>query len=164
MRDDGDFAAYTAARWPPMVRSLVLLGCPQPEAEEVARTALARCHRAWARVRRSDDPDVHAYRTLLDCWARDRRRRRRHRAPVAHPPDPPAGEEPTDAVLLRRALEAELDRLDPEPRTVVVLRFVADLGADRLAEVLDLPVDTVDDRLAEALAGIDLETVREAGR
>jgi hypothetical protein len=28
VRDDGDLAAYAAARWPSMVRTLELLSCP----------------------------------------------------------------------------------------------------------------------------------------
>ena len=40
MRDDGDFSAYADARWPAIIRTLVLLGTPA--AVEVATGALAR--------------------------------------------------------------------------------------------------------------------------
>jgi hypothetical protein len=44
MNHDGDFAAYVAARWPAVVRTLVLLGSPDDVAAEVGRTAFARCY------------------------------------------------------------------------------------------------------------------------
>ena len=61
-------------------------------------------------------------------------------------------EEVTDLVLLRHALEAELRRLSPEHREVLVLRFVADLSEAQVAEVLDVPVGTVKSRVSRALS------------
>ena len=170
MRHDGDFAAYTAARWPAIVRSLVLLGCPQPEAEEVARRGLARCYLAWARVRESDDIDVRVYREVLDC-----RERARGRTAVADPAasDPSVAEparvdraagDPTDAVLVRHALEQALGRLPDEDRSVVVLRFAAGLSEVQVSELLELTTDEVESRLAAALAALDLPTLWGASR
>ena len=164
MRHDSDFAAYLAARWPTLVRSLVLMGCAQQRAEEVVQQALARCYLAWGRVRESDDIDVQVFRTVLETLAR------------AEGPDEPgtgeaddlAGDDaltvPTDALLARRALEAALGRLAPEDRTVVVLHFVAGLSELQLADLLDLPEREVGDRLEAATAGLDLRRVWEATR
>jgi len=44
-----EFSEYVAARRPALVRSAVLLGCPQPDAEDVVQTALLRCYRSWRR-------------------------------------------------------------------------------------------------------------------
>ena len=162
MRHDGDFAAYTAARWPAIVRSLVLLGCAQQEAEGVGRQALARCYLAWGRIRESDDIDVHVYGTVLDCLDRTRRR--------AGEPSPAASEpvielvDLTEAARVRYALEGALGRLAPEERTVVVLRFAAGLSELQLSELLDLPMDAVESSLSGAMTGLDLPTVREASR
>ena len=46
-RADDDFASYVGARWPGLVRTLVLVGCPPALAPEVATLALARSHRGW---------------------------------------------------------------------------------------------------------------------
>ncbi len=73
MRNDADFAAYLAARWPFLVRSLVLIGCPQAEAEDVVQAGLARCHDSWDKVREDDDIDVFVYRTVLDGCHKQRR-------------------------------------------------------------------------------------------
>jgi len=165
MRHDSDFAAYLAARWPTLVRSLVLMGCGQQRAEEVVEQALARCYLAWGRVRESDDIDVQVYRGVLDTLAR------------AEEPGEPgtldsddlaSGDDaltvPTDALQARRALEAALGRLAPEDRTVVVLHFVAGLSELQLADLLDLPEHEVADRLEAATTGLDLPRVWEATR
>ena len=79
-----DFATYVGLRWQPLVRTLVLLGCPPDRAEQVTRTALSRVHRSWARIRRSDDVDVQVFRRLLRTWPATRRRHTRRTALVLH--------------------------------------------------------------------------------
>jgi RNA polymerase sigma factor (sigma-70 family) len=159
--DDADFAAYMAARWPFLVRSLVLIGCPRHEAEDVAQSGLARCYSAWDRVVSADDVDVHVYRTVLDGWRRSHRRRWWGEVPAETLPEVVPAEDVTDLVLLRQALEAQLAGLTPEHREVLVLRFVADLTEVQVSDVLDVPVGTVKTRVSQALAGIDLAALRE---
>lgn len=108
-RDDADFAAYLAARWTPLVRTVVLLGCPQPDAERVARSGLAACCHDWTRVRREEDVDVHVHRAVLAALASWRRHRH---------------DEPDARDLQREAM---------------VLRVVTDLAEVQIAEVLDVP-------------------------
>jgi RNA polymerase sigma-70 factor (sigma-E family) len=161
MRNDADFAAYMAARWPFLVRSLVLIGCPRHEAEDVAQTGLARCYASWDRVRKADDVDAYVYRTVLNCWHKSRKRRWWGEVPTEVLPEEPSTEDPTDQVLLRQALEVQLRRLTAEHREVLVLRFVADLTEPQVAEVLDVPVGTVKSRVSRALAHIDLAALKE---
>jgi RNA polymerase sigma-70 factor (sigma-E family) len=161
MRDDADFAAYMAARWPFLVRSLVLIGCPRHEAEDVVQTGLARCYASWDRVRKADDVDAYVYRTVLNSWHKSRKRRWWGEVPTEVLPEAPVVEDPTDQVLLRQALEAQLDRLTAEHREVLVLRFVADLTEPQVADVLDVPVGTVKSRVSRALANLDLVALRE---
>ena len=160
--DDADFAAYMAARWPFLVRSLVLLGCSREEAEDVAQSGLARCYTAWERVRRADDVDAYVYRTVLNCWRKSHRRRWWGEVPTESLPEVVPADDATDAVLLRQALEVELRRLSVDHREVLVLRFVADLTEVQVAEVLDVPVGTVKSRVSRALAQIDLAALRES--
>ena len=161
MRNDADFAAYLAARWPFVVRTLVLVGCPQGEAEDVARAALARCYEAWDEVLEADDVDVVVYRTVLDGWHRAQRRRR---GGAGRRPAPITSVDPLPAVLLRRALEAELAGLAPEDREALVLRFGADLSDVQVAEVLEVPLATVRERVARSLRSIDLAALGEMSR
>ncbi len=164
MRNDADFVAYLAARWPFLVRSLVLIGCPRHEAEDVARTALARCYGAWEQVLEADDVDVVVYRTVLDGWHRSRRRRWWAHAPTAELPETIPVADLSDAVLLRQALEAELARLAPEDREVLVLRFAAGLAEAQVADVLEVPLADVRARVSAALAAIDLAALGEMSR
>jgi RNA polymerase sigma factor (sigma-70 family) len=151
--DDGDFAAYLVARWTPVVRTLVMLGCPQPVAEDVARSAFARLSTAWASVQDSDDVDAHAYAVVLQEW-----RRARNRGASAT-----SGDEPP-AAACRVRLESMLDRLTPDVRAILLLRFVADLSDAQVADVMDLSVGAARETLAGGLDAIDLEALREASR
>lgn len=156
MRHDSDFAAYLAARWPALVRTLVLLGCPQHVAEDVARSALAGCQASWDQVRRADDVDAHVYRTLLAC------RRDRLREPWWEESGPTGTRAPDDdeGALRLRDLEATLDRLTPDLREVLVLHHVAGLDEEQVAEVLELPLTTVARRLDRAGALVDERDLR----
>ncbi|HEY0952294.1 hypothetical protein, partial [Nocardioides sp.] len=142
MRNDADFAAYLAARWPFVVRTLVLVGCPQGDAEDLARLALARCYEAWDEVLEADDVDVVVYREVLDRWHRAQRRRRPDAAQAPEPPESPespgviASVDSPPAVLLRRALVAELAGLAATDRETLVLRFGADLAEVQVSDVL----------------------------
>jgi hypothetical protein len=127
MRGDGDFDAFLAARWPRVVRALVLLGGPPGEAERVARTAFARLRPAWGRS--TDEPEVHAWREVLEVW----------RGRVWTPPGEPA---PARVA----ALEPALDRLTPDARAALVLRAVAGLDAAQVALVLQRPGSSVGTR------------------
>ncbi len=63
---------------------------------------------------------------------------------------------------LGRMLDAAIDRLRPEYREVVVLRYQEDLGYEEIADILDLPLGTVKSYLHRARAEL-AEMVRAAG-
>ena len=139
---DGDFSSYMVARWPGLIRSLVLLGCrrtPRRSASPVTDSLAAATVGAGPRDRRH------------------RRARLPHRAGAAGaaaqaraPPDQHAGPtpsrrcsldptqaDPAQRLALRRALEDALAQMPVEERTVLVLRFVAELTQVQVADVLD---------------------------
>jgi hypothetical protein len=142
--DDADFAAYLAARWPSLVRTLVLIGLSRAEAQDTAVTGLARCRATWHRMREVDDLDVDAYRAVLG--ARPRVPDEREVVPLA---------DPTEAERLREELEEQLGRLTVEQREAVVLRLVAGLDDVQVADVLDVAVDTAAGRVADGLARVE---------
>ena len=156
-RDDADFAAYLTARWPSLVRTLVLLGCGRPEAAQVAQTGLARCHTAWDRVRHADDVDTYVYAAVLGAL-----HRHRHRVPAPPVPRAPAAEEATEDELLLHELGVELDRLDREEREAIVLRFVAELSEDQVADVLDVPLESAQARITHGLGRMELGGAHDA--
>ena len=66
MGRDQEFTEYVGTRWPRLVRTAVLLGCPRAEAEAVVRDALVRCLTDWSQVRRADDRDAYVHRVLVE--------------------------------------------------------------------------------------------------
>lgn len=153
MRDDADFVAYVEARWPTIVRALVLLGDSVEEAAGVAQQGLAACYRRWGRIQGADDMDVEVYAEVLE--ARGRLRRADHA--VVPAPAPVAGTAPADVVLVLEGLLGALARLDEDERTAVVLQHAAGLAPDRAADVLGIDPSELERRVASALASLDLE-------
>jgi RNA polymerase sigma-70 factor (sigma-E family) len=158
--DDEGFSSYVAARWSGLVRTLVLLGCDAHEAEDVAQTALVRCYAAWERVRMADDLDAYVYRSLLNTWAKSRRRRWWGERPTDVLPEWEEDDAFEDATL-RHDIEKALGRLSPEHRQVLVLRYVADLSESQVAQVLGVPPGTVKSRTSRAIAHVELADLRE---
>jgi RNA polymerase sigma-70 factor (sigma-E family) len=156
--DDEDFSAYVAARWAPLVRVGVYLGCTPTEAEDLVQSTLLRCYRSWSRVRRADRIDAYVHRALVTTLAKSRRRLWRGEVPTADLPDQRPVEVDTDA---RADLLRALGRLSPDHRAVLVLRFVGDLTEQQTADALDVPLGTVKSRVARALAAIDKRDLTE---
>ena len=146
-----EFSEYVAARRPTLVRTAVLLGCPQPDAEDAVQTALLRCFRAWRRVVRADQPEAYVYRVLVNVLNDARARRWNGELPTEFLPEPPADDtDLTTGLAVRRALAA----MSPEHREVLVLRYYADLSERDTADVLRVPPGTVKSRTARALAAL----------
>ena len=150
MGTDEEFTEYVAARWPRLVRSAVLLGCAPAEAEDVVQTALTRCLTNWARVRRADDRDAYVHRVLINAFTSSRRRRWTGERPVASVPDLP-GDDATAAYDSADALQRSLERLTPDQRACVVLRYYTHLTEAQMADVLGVAPGTVKSRLSRAL-------------
>ncbi|MFT4009682.1 MAG: sigma factor [Nocardioidaceae bacterium] len=60
--------AIRSARPHPFAASVEVLGCPQPDAEDVVQTALAKCLRHWRRVQRADRPEAYVHRILVNTF------------------------------------------------------------------------------------------------
>lgn len=156
MRDDREFTAFMTARWPTMVRSAVLLGCPRDDAEDMAQTALLQLYVSWAKVQAARDPDAYVYRVLVNCLKRRLGRNRLRETPVADPAilELPESRDVAEAVVERRTLTAALRVLSPDHRAVLVLRFVAGLSEQQLADALDVPLGTVKSRTSRAIRAL----------
>ncbi len=143
MADGTDFASYMVARWPALVRTLVLLGGSPDQAETDAVEGLARGRSAFDRVRDEGDVDVWVYRLVLDA-------RGSSTGPAAF--GGPGVVDPTIVDLEERVaqleqLELTLASLPAEEREAVVLTYVAELDTGQVADVLGVGLDVVEDRL-----------------
>ncbi len=142
-----EFDEYVVARRTALVRSAVLLGCPEWDAEDVVQSALLRCYRHWRRVVRADRPDAYVYRVLVNTLRDDRARRWHGETPTEVLPD--TGHHPDLTTGL--AVRAALGRMRREQREVLVLRYYADLSEADIAAVLGIAPGTVKSRAARAL-------------
>lgn len=128
-----EFSSYVAARRVRLVRTVVLLGCPPADAEDIVQSALLRCYRSWRRVSRADSPDAYVHRILVNVLNDARARRWKGELPTADLPEPVVGDADwATGIAVRRALA----ELRPVEREVLVLRFYADLSERDAAAAL----------------------------
>ncbi|QLQ10310.1 MAG: SigE family RNA polymerase sigma factor [Nocardioidaceae bacterium] len=143
-----EFSEYVAARRPALVRTVVLLGCPQPDAEDVVQTALTKCLRHWRRVQRADRPEAYVHRVLVNTLADARKRRWNGELPTQTLPDAGHEADVTTGIAVRQALAA----MDSGQREVLVLRYYADLSEREIADLLGIAPGTVKSRASRGLA------------
>jgi RNA polymerase sigma-70 factor (sigma-E family) len=152
------FDEFVAARWTRLVRSAVLLGADVHAAEDVVQTALAKCHRRWARVTRADDVDAYVHRVLINTLLDSRRRRWWGETPTEVLPEAgpsvPSVDDVAGGVAESDAMRGALLRLPLGQREVVVLRFYADLTEQQTAAALGVALGTVKSRTSRALAAL----------
>jgi len=162
-RDD-DFSEYAVTRWARLVRSAILLGCSEAEAEDVVQTALERCLIHWRKVERASDRDAYVHRILLNTFTGSRRRRWTTEVAMAEPPDS-ADSDKTADVDRTDAVERGLARLPHDQRVAVVLRYYAHLSETQMAAALDVPTGTIKSRLSRAMTSLaedpSLEELRD---
>jgi len=139
----------------------VLLG-NAAEAEDAVQDALAVAWQSFDRLREPERFGAWLDRIVVNgCRDRLRRRGVVRFVPIEAGGDP-AGRDPFQALLDRDAVLAGLTGLTEEERTVVVLRFWADLPLDEIGYRLDCPTGTVKSRLHRALGKLR-DALGEAG-
>ncbi len=124
------------------------------DADDATQDAFALAWRKRSSLRDADRFDAWFGRILVNvCRERLRRRARQRVRTVELADDPPASSIPdsSEPVTLRDSIRRAMTRLDDDHRTVVVLRYWADLTVDEIADRLDVPAGTVKSRLHYAL-------------
>ncbi len=135
-----------------MVRLAWLLVGSVPAAEDVVHDAFVAVHQRWGTV---DNPGAYLRRTVVNQALRSQRRSATERRALAR-----VGEPPTTGDPVVDSMWDAIGRLRPDRRTVVVLRYWADLPHAEIAEVLGCPVTTVRTRLHRALSELRAEVAR----
>jgi len=146
---DQEFAEFFSARFDGARRIAFAMCGSWSDAEEIAQSAFVKVYARWAKIRIET---VDAYlRTVLTRVFLDTKRRGRGREQVvAELPETVA---PPDAGPAERlALRAALMAVPPGQRAVLVLRFVADLSIEQVAETLGCTTGTVKSQTARGLA------------
>jgi len=141
-------ARLFAAHWPRAWRAALAVTGRREMADDVAQDAFER---AFARLATFDAsrPFAPWLHRIVVNRALDVLRQERRLVLVGDPPE--AGQGGADDAEDPEALAA-LAALPAERRAVVVLRHLLDYTPPEIAEVLDIPVGTVNSRLGRALA------------
>jgi RNA polymerase sigma-70 factor (ECF subfamily) len=153
--DEAALEALFAAFWPQCHRAAWLITRDHNAAEDIAQEGFLAAVAALDQFDRSRRlgpwlRTIVARRAIDHARARAVRREVQSGSPetaaaAAEPGPEPEASRPSDRLL------AALARLDHERRVVVVLRHLLDLSPRQIAEVLDVPVGTVNSRMRRAL-------------
>jgi RNA polymerase sigma-70 factor, ECF subfamily len=124
-------------------------------AQDAAQEALVLSWKHIRALRDADAWDAWLYRlTLRACYRSARKMRRRDHVELHVMPDVDVASDVdfSISVVERDRLLDALDRLPIEQRSLMVLRFYADLTLPEAAAILDIPVGTAKSRLHRGLA------------
>jgi RNA polymerase sigma-70 factor, ECF subfamily len=131
--------------------------CHQQDAEEALQNSMLQ---VWTKLGTFDGRSSTAtwlYRIATNASIDEVRRRRRAPEPVEAMPDRATPADSGRAATARVDVERALSHLPPQYRAVVVLRELCDLTYAEIAELRELPLDTVKSQLSrgrQALAGL----------
>lgn len=135
-------------------------------AEDLTQTALADAYRHWQRIETARHPNAYVRRMLVNAhlsWHRRRSSTERPSDLTAHTPKTEA--DPADTIASRDQTRQLLATLAPRARTVLVLRYYADLDDAAIAEAMGVSASAVRATASRALAtlrnGNDLHLVKE---
>ncbi len=151
---DQEFADFFSARFDGARRIAYAMCGSWSDAEEIAQNAFVRVYARWAKIR-IDTVDAYLRTVLTRVFLDSRRRGRAREHAVAELPERPVP--PDHSSHERIAMQSALMAVPPGQRAVLVLRFVADLSVEQVAETLGCSAGTVKSQTARGLA-----TLREA--
>ncbi len=144
-RWEGDFIAFFHARRAAYVRTAYAVLGSWPAAEDATQEAFSRVYVKWPAIH-GETPDPYARRVLVNTCLRMLSRRRPELV-TADVPDRPDSHDPGLRVELMDALAG----LNPNDRTVLVLRYLDDLSVTETAAVLGVAEGTVKSQCSRAL-------------
>lgn len=125
----------------------------QGDVEDTAQVALTKIAQGMSNYRGDAQVTTWMHRIATNC-ALDELRRARRRATPAPTVDDLDGAPDDNLTTVEFSVDVTraLDALSVEFRTAVVLRDVADLDYDEIAEIVDCPIGTVKSRIARGRA------------
>ncbi|HEX8343530.1 MAG TPA: SigE family RNA polymerase sigma factor [Actinoplanes sp.] len=135
-------------------------------AEDLTQIALADAYRHWRTVQAARSPHAYVRRMLVNAHLSWRRRRWTTERPTGLREDAcGAHADPGDAVVDREQMRTVLAGVAPRARTVLVLRYYADLDDTAIAETMGISVSAVRATASRALTSLrgslPLDAVKE---
>lgn len=161
------FEDYVDEQGQSLLRLACVLTSDAHRAEDLTQTVLADAFRHWRKVTTARHPDAYVRRMLVNAhlsWHRRRSSTERPSDLTAHEGGLEA--DPADGVGSRDQIRQLLATLAPRARTVLVLRYYADLDDAAIAEAMGVSASAVRATASRALAtlrkGSVLDAVKEA--
>jgi RNA polymerase sigma-70 factor, ECF subfamily len=130
------------------------------EAEDAVQDALTRSWQAWPSLRDQDKFEPWFDRILVNICRDKLRKRRGVRVEELNDELAVYIEDPFKASLARAEVDKLMHVLNPDQRIVVGLRFWRDMSLQQIADVLGVPLGTVQSRLHYALRSMRDESER----
>lgn len=135
----------------PMVYSLAYHALrDRAAAEDLTQEVFMALHEHMEKL----ESPAHARAWLLRVASRrciDEIRKRRYRSGPSLEAVEPAAAPPQDELVLREQVRSMISRLPARTRTLLILRYQEGLGPSEIADLLELPVETVKSRLHRAV-------------
>jgi RNA polymerase sigma-70 factor (sigma-E family) len=149
------FEEFVAGYGRSLVRLALVLSGDRQVAEDLAQTVLADAYRHWKRVRAAANPEAYVRRMLVNAHLSWRRRRWTTERPADLRQESGAAvADPADAVAARDQMRVLLSGLAPRARTVLVLRYYADLDDAAIAAAMRVSESAVRATASRALASL----------
>jgi RNA polymerase sigma-70 factor (sigma-E family) len=150
-----DFEEYVAARGQALLRFAYVLTTDAHAAEDLVQSALADAYRHWRKVSRADHPDAYVRRIIVNIHLRWRKRRSAGEIPAGLDLSGTASAgDHADGVVAHEEFRRVLDGLPARSRTVLVLRYYADLDDATIADLMGIGASSVRSAATRALAAL----------
>lgn len=151
------FEAFMTSRGAALLRFAYLVTGDRHMAEDLVQEALARAHRRWTRILRTEAPDAYVRRMVLNQFLSWRRKRSFGERIVATAPEPAGAvaADPADALAERDEIWTALAALPPKQRAVLVLRYYEDLDDVEIGRILGCKPATVRSLVHRALKQLE---------
>jgi RNA polymerase sigma-70 factor (ECF subfamily) len=146
--DQGAFAELMTRHRPRLYAVCRRVTCHDQDAQEALQETMIL---AWKRLGEFDGRSAVGtwlYRVATNAAIDEVRRRKRAPEPADSMPEPTPARSADGAVVARMDVDRALAQLPPQYRAVVVLRELCDLSYREIAELRDIPVDTVKSQLS----------------
>jgi RNA polymerase sigma-70 factor (sigma-E family) len=145
------FDGFVRAASPGLLQAAWLLAGDWPAAEDLVQAAFEKTWPRWHRLPDDQQRLAYLHRVLTNAFLRGERRRWTGEIATGDLPHRAAADE-TDAVVLRASVLAAVRGLPPRQRTVIALRYLADLTEAQTAAAMHCSAGTVKGYSARALA------------
>lgn len=147
-----EFEAFVAEQTPGLLRLAFVLTGDRHRAEDLTQSALLDAHRRWGRVAGAGSPAAYVRRMLVNAHLDWHRRRSSSEVPVDIDADRTVVDDVVETIASRDQLRTMLAGLPPRARTVLVLRYYADLDDTAIGEAMGIGASTVRATASRALA------------